>query len=117
MKIVFYQSARTPVRDFIQRLPAQERAKVLACLKSIEDMGFDSPRVQLRQIKGKLWEIKIRATVGYRIFYVLLRKEILVLLHAYQKQSQKAPAKELAIAEKRMLEVIHHANDYLDGRN
>src|SRR5260363_274650 len=96
-------------------LPVQDRAKVFACLKSIEDMGLDSPRVQLRQIKGKLWEIKVRATVGYRIFYVLLQKEVLVLLHAYQKQPQKAPAKELAIAEKRMLEVIHHANDYLDG--
>ncbi|CCD29942.1 Putative hypothetical protein [Candidatus Glomeribacter gigasporarum BEG34] len=96
-------------------MPVQDRAKVFACLKSIEDMGLDSPRVQLRQIKGKLWEIKVRATVGYRIFYVLLQKEVLVLLHAYQKQSQKAPAKELAIAEKRMLEVIHHANDYLDG--
>src|SRR5260363_99875 len=113
MRIVFYQSSRTPVWDFILHLPVQDRDKVFACLKSIEDMGLDSPRVQLRQIKGKLWEIKVRATVGYRIFYVLLQKEVLVLLHAYQKQSQKAPAKELAIAEKRMLEVIHHANDYL----
>lgn len=115
MKIVFYQSTRVPVQDFIQHLPVQDRAKVLACLKSIEDMEFESPRVQCRQIKGKLWEIKIRATVGYRIFYVLLQKKVCVLLHAYQKQSQKAPTKELAVAEKRMLEVIRHANDYLDG--
>ena len=30
----------------------------------------------------------------------------MVLLHAYQKQSQKAPKKEIEIAEQRMMEVI-----------
>jgi phage-related protein len=115
MKILFYGANRSPVREFIERLPAKDCAKVLACLKSIEDMGWYSPRVQFRQLKGKLWEIKIKsATAGYRIFYVTLQKEGLVLLHAYQKQSQKAPAKELAIAEKRLLEVIQHASDYLN---
>lgn len=115
MKIIFYErnNRKRPVYDFITALNPKDRARVLACLKNIEDLGFDCPRVQFRQIKGRLWEIKIRsATAGYRVFYVALKQETMVLLHAYQKQSQKAPKKEIEIAEKRMMEVISYEKDY-----
>jgi phage-related protein len=114
MRIVFYKSTRIPVRDFIDTMGKQDQAKVLACLKNIEDLGFDSPRVQFRQIRGKLWEIKIHASGGgYRFFYVSLHSDVLVLLHAYKKQSQKAPNKEIGIAEKRLLEVLKNESYYI----
>lgn len=115
MKILFYKGKNSPVLEFIRELEPKDSAKILACLQSIEELGFDCPRVQFRQLKGKLWEIKIKAaSSGYRIFYVSLQKNCLVLLHAYKKQSQKAPAKEISTAEKRMLEVINHENDYIN---
>lgn len=115
VKVLFYKATKVPVQDFIKGLDVRDRAKILACLQSVEELGFDSPRVLFRQIKGKLWEIKIKAaTSGYRIFYVMVRRDKLILLHAYKKQSQKAPAKEISIAEKRMLEVISHENNYIN---
>jgi phage-related protein len=82
--------------------------------KKYEELGFDCPRVDFRQISSKLWEIKIKAPgAGYRIFYVTLRKNVLVLLHAYKKQSQKAPKKEIAIAEKRLIEVLNNESIYV----
>ena len=114
MNIVFYGKRKQPVLEFIEKLPTQDRAKTAACLKSIEELGFASPRVGFRQISGKLWEIKIRSiSGGYRVFYVTLKSSTLVLLHAYQKKSQKAPIKEIEIAEKRMLEVIHDESYYV----
>lgn len=80
---------------------------VLACFKSIEDLGFDCPRVQFRQIKGKLWEIKLSR---YRVFYAIIKREVLMLLHAYKKQSQKAPNKEINVADKRLLEVQNESS-------
>lgn len=80
MRIVFYRSTRIPVYDFINAMAKKDQAKVLACLKNIEDLGFDSPRVQFRQIKGNLWEIKIcTSSGGYRFFYVSLHGSVLVL--------------------------------------
>lgn len=115
MKLLFYTTKKAPVKEFIKGLDVRDRAKVLACLASVEEMGFDSPRVEFRQIKGKLWEIKIKAaTSGYRIFYITVQHDKLVLLHAYKKQSQKALAKEIAIAERRMIEVISNENDYIN---
>lgn len=116
MNIIFYvkkHGNRCPVREFIEKLESKDRAKILACLKSIEDLGFDSPRVEFRQIRGRLWEIKIRSSsAGFRIFYICLKANTLVLLHAYQKQSQKAPTMEIKTAEKRLLEVTENEKDY-----
>ena len=94
-------------------MTVEDRAKVLGCLKSIEELVFDSPRVEFRQIDGKLWEIKIRTkAAGYRFFYVTVRKSKLVILHAYKKQSQKAPAKEIKTALNRQKEVENNEADY-----
>jgi phage-related protein len=114
MRVLFYKKNRVPVRDFIHMMNKPDRARVLACLQNVEDLGFDSPRVQFRHIRGKLWEIKIQASSGYRFFYVGLHGDILVLLHAYKKQSQKAPNKEITIAEKRLLEVLKNESCYIE---
>lgn len=117
MKITFYKkgSDKQPVVDFLNKLSIQESARIIGCLASVEKLGFDCPRVNFRQIKGSLWEIKIRTQKGgYRFFYVCIKKGIIVLLHAYKKQSQKAPKKELEIAEKRMFEVLEDESTYID---
>ena len=54
-------------------------------------------------IEGKLWELKI---TRHRIFYVLIVGPVMVLLHAYKKQGQKAPPRELEVARKRMKGVL-----------
>lgn len=105
MKITFYTtaSARSPVLDYMKDLSKQERARLLEALDQIEACGFDAVRVQFRQIDGKLWEIKISA---YRVFYVLVDNEEMILLHIYKKQGQKLPLKERDLALKRMKEVL-----------
>jgi len=60
----------------------------------------------------KYREIKIRTQGGgYRFFYITLKKDTMVLLHAYKKQSQKAPKNEIEIALKRLKEVLN--DDYI----
>lgn len=114
MKVVFFGKTRQPVYEFIVRLPLEDRAKILGCLKNVEDLGFNSPRVVFRQIQGKLWEIKIKSVSGgFRIFYSVMKEDTLILLHAYRKKSQKAPLKEIAVAMKRMLEAIKDESFYI----
>jgi phage-related protein len=84
-----------------------DRAAILAVLKDIETHGLSAVGCQFRQIEGKLWEIKIKAPRGgYRIFYVMISSEKMMCLHAYKKQGQKAPKKELEVARKRLKEVL-----------
>ena len=116
MEIYFYRKSngRYPVVEFLDTLQSDERTKVAGCLKSIETSGFETPKVEFREIKGSLWEIKIKTSAGgYRIFYVSIRKNI-VLLHVYKKQSQKAPLKEILVAWNRMTEVLNNESTYTD---
>ncbi len=113
MKIMYYGKGKQPVKEFIDKLPLKDRAKIFACLKSLEDIGIDTPRVVCRQIMGKLWEIKISASIGYRIFYVMIEKYTMVLLHGYKKKSQKAPTREIEIAKNRMTEVLKNETIYI----
>jgi phage-related protein len=116
MEIKFFtlRSGKSPVLSFLQSLEKPDRARIFGCLKSIEEFGFDCPRVDFRQIDGKLWEIKIKtASGGFRFFYVSVMKQIIILLHAYKKQSQKAPEKEISTARSRLKEVLTHEGDYI----
>lgn len=109
MQVSFFSSnsGRCYVEVFIDDLSVIDRAAVLAVLKDIEIYGLSATGCQFRQIEGKLWEIKIKAPHGgYRIFYVMLASDEMMCLHAYKKQGQKAPKKELEIARKRLKEVL-----------
>ncbi|WP_242605381.1 type II toxin-antitoxin system RelE/ParE family toxin [Fluoribacter gormanii] len=84
-------------------------------MSNIEKLGFDSPRVQFRQIKGSLWEINIKTQrSGYRLFYVCIQGNNIVLLNAYKKQSHKTPKKETEAVEKRMMGVFDNESTYTD---
>jgi phage-related protein len=61
------------------------------------------PQLRTKLLDAELWEIKLSR---HRVFYVLVQGPIMVLLHAYKKQSQKAPFRELEVARKRMREVL-----------
>jgi phage-related protein len=86
IKIDFYvkDNGRSPALDLIKRLGAKDRAKVLVCLQNVQDLGFDCQRVRFRQIRGKLWEIKIKMSSGeFRLFYVRMKSTTITVLHGY----------------------------------
>lgn len=92
-----------PVADFIGKLPEGERAEIDAALEDLASHSLDAPLVSLRQVRGKLWEIRIGRT---RIFYFMTQDGTMVLVHAYKKQSQKAPLREISSALKRMKKLM-----------
>jgi phage-related protein len=108
MKVSYYTTAsgRRPVVEYIKELQKKEKAELIGALEMIEKYGFDAPRVTFRQIRGKLWEIKIERGLSHCVFYASVTSQEIVLLHAYQKKSQKAPNKEIELAERRMREIF-----------
>jgi len=105
MRVEFYRtpSGRGPVEDNLKGLPISEGAEIDAVLESLEQHGLDAPLVSMRQIRGKLWELRVSRN---RVFYVVLNGERMVLLHAYKKRGQKAPIHEIETALRRMSEIM-----------
>ncbi|OGV99814.1 MAG: hypothetical protein A2W77_02445 [Nitrospinae bacterium RIFCSPLOWO2_12_39_16] len=97
-------SGKAPVEKYIDSIVnKEERAELLSALNGIQESGTDVIGVEFRHIEGKLWELKIRTHgTQHRIFYVVLKGNEMILLHAYLKKSQKAPLKEIQVAKQRM---------------
>lgn len=109
MKVAFYEtvSGRNPIESFILALPKPEQARFAEVFDGIEKYGLGCPRVQFRQLRGKLWEIKFNAlSGGYRVAYVVVESDTMVWLHAFKKKTQKTSTSDLEIGEKRMKEVL-----------
>lgn len=106
-RVLFYTDARnrSPVLEFLNRLTAQERAEAENCFRLLREFGTRLGLPHARPISGHagLWELRPGPN---RIFYFAHVGRRFVMLHAYRKKGQKAPAREIALAEKRMLEVL-----------
>jgi len=89
---------KAPVERYIDEIEnKEEKAELLSALNGIQEYGTDAVGVDFRQVEGKLWELKMR-TLGkqHRIFYVVLKGNEMILLHAYLKKTPKAPLIETA---------------------
>jgi phage-related protein len=109
MKVVLYEtpSGRSPIEDFIKALPKADQARFADVFEGIEKYGFGCPRVQFRQLRGKLWEVKFNTpSGGYRIAYAVIEINTMIWLHTFNKKTQKTNLGDLELAEKRMKEVL-----------
>lgn len=109
MNIEFYQTLRkrSPVTDFIDSQDKRDQTILLTVLENITEDGFNAKGCQFRQLEGKLWEIKVKTpSGGYRLLYATIQADLLFILHAFKKKTQKAPKKELDIARKRLKEIL-----------
>jgi phage-related protein len=104
VRIRYYRSVRgdEPVRDYIAALPARERDDWDEALTLLGVFGLDAP-VSLRQLDGKLWEIRVGR---HRVAYVVVTGPEMVLLHAFKKQGRGAPYRDLDLARRRATDVL-----------
>jgi phage-related protein len=103
--IEFYSDHRgkSPPLDFIAEVPVVEQAKIRNALRLLQEFGTKLGMPHAKQIKGKLWELR---PGGIRLFYFAYIGQRFIILHGYRKQSQKAPEGEIAIAVRRMQEMM-----------
>ncbi len=58
-------------------------------------------------VNTKLYEIRVQQSTNiYRIFYFAYTGQRFILLHGFQKKTQKTPNKEIELAEKRRKEFL-----------
>jgi phage-related protein len=99
--IVFYidHRGKCPPLEFINKLPVMDQAKIRNALRLLQEFGPNLSLPHVKQIRGKLWELR---PGGIRLFYFAYLDHQFVILHGYRKQSQRAPDREIEIAVRRM---------------
>lgn len=110
LEILYYpEENRGPVRDYLTAL-ARERPKAFARLAlDLEVLGAEglrSQQVTIRPLGDKLWEPKrLYDGIQHRVFFGIWQGAAW-LLHAIEKKSAKTPKADLALARRRLREVM-----------
>lgn len=109
-KVKFYKTlnGKSPVEKFLDSLNDKQARKIVWVLKLIKDLDF-VPKEYLKKLVNTedIWEVRVQ--LGNDIFRILGFFEgfdFIVLTNGFQKKSQKTPAGEIALAEKRKTDYL-----------
>ena len=102
-EILTFETSRgeQPVDEFIKKQQPQAKAKIAHHVRLLRQYGNKLGMPHAKTLGLGLYELRIRGKEELRIFYCFTQKTI-YLLHAFKKQKQETPQKELGIARQRM---------------
>ena len=95
------------VRDELEALPADMRARFRRIVELIQNHGLERVREPfVKHLEGQLWEIRIKGKDGIsRAIYVTARGRRVVVVRVFIKKTQKTPQREIDLALERAKEV------------
>lgn len=98
-----------PVEEFLKSLDEPTIAKASHEIDLLEKHGPYLSMPHSKKLTAKLYELRIRGKQEIRIIYGFIKNDI-YLLHAFKKQKQQTPRKELETALKRLRSLIYFLN-------
>lgn len=109
-QIDFYQfsGGSSPVLAWFLEQQPEVQAEFARIFDLLKEHGISVGMPHIRSITdSKLFEIRVRQNKNiYRIFYFAYTGRRFILLHGFQKKTQKTPKTELEIATVRMKEFL-----------
>lgn len=94
------------VQNWVNTLPTGIRASYARLASLLMEFGADLRLPHCRAMGGGLFELRLKGQEGIaRVFYCMLLKQRVVMLHGFVKKTQSTPQKELKTAMRRMKEV------------
>jgi len=106
--VVFYRTATgaEPVREWLRKLSAEDRRTIGTDLATVQ-VGWPIGMPLCRPLGAGLWEIRSKLAnnrIARLVFFVSEGR--IGVLHGFIKKTQKTPSSEIALAQKRMKEMI-----------
>jgi len=90
------QHGGNPVAEFLDSLDVKTRARFRWSLEQLRVRNVQARSPLVRHLDGDLWELREESQTNiYRIIYVFRSGRRIILLHGFQKKTQKTPAREL----------------------
>ena len=81
------------ILEYVNNLSKSEQLEIYDIRNEIRKKGLDAfEKLNVRQLRGKLWEIKVSQT---RIMYIIIDENCVSFLHICKKQKRKAERHEL----------------------
>ena len=108
-KINYYskQNGSTPVKEYMDKLSLNERAKMLSFIGLLKEKGPNLHRPFADLLEDGIHELRIKLTgTQVRVLYFFCYQNIIVLTNVFDKHSDKVPIEQIKLAKE-------NRNDYL----
>ena len=96
-EIFFDKNALKELHEFNEEIQKEFQAYIVL-LASEGRLEFP----EARKVTEQLFEIRVRQKGTYRGFYAYLKSPYIVVLHFFQKKTEKTPLKSIKVAQKRL---------------
>jgi len=103
-EVIFFETGLgdKPVEQFLAGLDAAVRAKAVRTLELLRTQQVVPAKFWKKLSGADLWEVRIEYAGNiYRVLAMFAKGNRVVLLHAFQKKSQKTPRQDMEIALQR----------------
>ena len=116
-EIIFYRRANgeVPVLDHLRRLNQENtkdsrirKSKALQYIKVLEQMGTRAGAPIIKHLDGDIWELRPSSD---RILFAGVVGAKFVLLHVFEKKTQKTPRQEIEQAKRELAEFLEDQED------
>lgn len=97
------RSGKKPVLEFVRSLPDDDAAEVFATMAEVRDEGLEAAR----HLRGDVYEVRVDGLNStFRILFAAEGRfgHVLLSLSAFNKKTQKTPAREIDLAQGRLNE-------------
>lgn len=96
-----------PVREFLNQMDKKTYARFDWSLEQLRARNVQAGYPLVRHLEGKLWELREESQTNiYRIIYFFFTGRRIVLLHGFQKKTEKTPRREIEMAKNRMVKLV-----------
>lgn len=106
LEVVFFrtETGSEPVRDWLRGLAREDRKAVGEDIKTAQ-FGWPMGMPLIRKLAGGLWEVRSRISSGITRVMFTVDGQTMVLLHGFQKKSQRTPQADLMTAKRRLAQL------------
>ena len=102
--VVAYEtrSGRSPVREYIKAAPKRDVKIITGILHVLENNGFELLHTRRMEKIDELYCLRMQGEQFHRVILGYIDTDGFVLLHAFPKQTNRIPPRELNLARERM---------------
>lgn len=103
LNVRFYRSdsGAEPVRRWLKSLPADQKKAIGEDIKTVQ-IGWPLGMPLVEKLAPHLWEVRIKFPSGIARVIFTVDGNLMVLIHGFNKKSQKIPQREMTTAKNRL---------------
>lgn len=110
-EVIFYRttSGKCPVEEFLDSVTSRQADKITWTLSLVEDIPF-VPKQYFKKLPGTedIWEVRVEfGSDIFRLLGFFDSGKLVILTNGFAKKTQKTPANEIVIAEKRKRDYLN----------